>query len=70
MLLELPKDQVLEFIRERAGADEVARAEEDLPERIDTRKHADLLATFGVNPIEVLSQFNGNVSTRFGPSEA
>jgi hypothetical protein len=62
--MEIAKQQLLEFVRERAGTDEVARAEEDLPERVDTERDADLLDRFGIDPVEVTSQFNGGRRVR------
>lgn len=60
--MEVSKDQVLEFVRERRGSDEMARAERELPDRVDTEQDARLLSKFGVNPLEVLSQFNGGIT--------
>ena len=60
--LELSREHVLDFVRERAGADGVARAEAELPDRVDTTRHAELLSGLGLDPSEIVSQFNGRWS--------
>lgn len=55
--MEIPKGQVLEFIRERAGGDQAAQAEQELPEPVDTERDAGLLERFGVNPQDLLGRF-------------
>jgi hypothetical protein len=57
--MEIAKQQLLEFVREHSGGDEIARAAEDLPERVDTERDGDLLDRFGIDPVEVKSKFNG-----------
>jgi hypothetical protein len=57
--LEVAREQVLEFVRGRGGEERIARAEQELPERIDTDRDAELLTGLGVDLLEVLSQFNG-----------
>jgi hypothetical protein len=59
--LEIAREQVLEFVRSRAGDDGLARAEQELPARIDTERDAELLDGLGVDPLEVVSQFNGGL---------
>lgn len=60
--MELAREQVLDFVRERAGAEGIARAEAELPDRVDTTRHAELLSGLGLDPSEIASQFNGRWS--------
>ena len=57
--MELAREQVLEFVREATGEEGIARAQEQLPERVDTDRDAQLLSGLGVDPFEIASQFNG-----------
>lgn len=58
--MEIPKEQVLEFVP--GGAAEIARANEELPEMIDTDRDAALLEGHGIPPMTLLGQFNGSAS--------
>ena len=57
--MEIAREQALEFVRSRAGEDGLPRAEQELPAHIDTERDAELLNGLGVDPLEVVSQFNG-----------
>lgn len=48
--MQIPREMVVERIRELADADTAARAETELPEKVDPATHADLLRGFGVDP--------------------
>ena len=57
--MEIPKEQVLDLIREQAGGDQASQAEQELPEQVDTERDAGLLEKFGVNPQDLLGKFGG-----------
>ena len=61
--LELAREQVLEYVREAVGEEGILRAREQLPERVDTDRDAELLSGLGVDAFEVASQFNGGRQT-------
>lgn len=50
MTMQIPKEMVVERIRERADAETVARAESELPNKIDPTADAELLRGFGLDP--------------------
>lgn len=52
--MEIPKEMIINLIRERLGGDKAAEAEGELPEKVDTEQHSDLLSKFGVDPQELL----------------
>ncbi len=57
--MEIDKEMVLSFLRERgeqAKADEAAR---ELPDRVDTERDSGLLQRFGVDLGELLGRFAG-----------
>jgi hypothetical protein len=53
--MQIPKDMVMSFIRERIGGDHAAQADAQLPDQVDHEQHADLLNQLGVNPQDLLS---------------
>lgn len=59
--MEIPKEQVLELIRERVGGDQAAQAEQELPDQVDTERDAGLLEKFGVNPQDLAGKFGGGL---------
>jgi hypothetical protein len=59
--MEIPKDKILELIREHGNADQAGEAEQQLPDRVDPERHADLLQKFGIDPQEVLGKLGGQI---------
>jgi hypothetical protein len=64
--MEIPKDKVLDLIRERVGSDKANEAASELPDQVDPEKHADLLSKFGIDPQQLLSGGLGGVAGRLG----
>jgi hypothetical protein len=59
--MEIPKEKILELIREHGNADKAGEAEQQLPDQVDPDKHADLLQKFGIDPHEVLGKLGGKI---------
>jgi hypothetical protein len=59
--VEIPKDQILQFLRDRGDTDRAAQAEQELPDLVDTEQHSDLLSRFGIDPQELISRFGGGL---------
>jgi len=59
--MELDKKQVVDFIREHADQTRADQAQSELPEKVDTDKHGDLLAKYGVQPQDLLSKLGGGL---------
>jgi hypothetical protein len=57
--MQIPKEQILEFLRSRGEQDKASQADGELPDQVDTDKDAGLLQKFGINPQDLLSQFGG-----------
>jgi hypothetical protein len=64
--MEIPKDKILELIRERAGGDKADQAAGELPDRVDPEQHGDLLQKFGIDPQELLGGGLGDVAGKLG----
>lgn len=54
--MEIPKDQILDMIRQQKGDDQ---ADQEMPEQVDPERDSGLLAKFGIDPGDVLSKFGG-----------
>jgi hypothetical protein len=59
--MEIPKEQILQFLEERGSSDQVTQAEQELPEQVDPEQDADLLSKFGVDPQELIARFGGGL---------
>jgi hypothetical protein len=53
--MEIPKEAILEFLRERGDSDQANQAERELPDQVDTERDSGLLSRFGVDPQELLA---------------
>jgi hypothetical protein len=54
--MEIPKDKILDLIREQGKSDKVQQAEQELPDQVDPEQHSGLLQKFGLEPQDVLSK--------------
>lgn len=64
--MEIPKDKILELIRERVGGQQADQAAGELPDQVDPQQHGDLLAKFGLDPQELLGGGLGDVAGKLG----
>ena len=55
--MEIPKQQILEFVQ--GGSSAIVRADEELPDCVDIDRDAALLADLGIDVANLLGQFNG-----------
>jgi hypothetical protein len=52
--MEIPKDKILELLRQRGEHDKAGQAEQELPDQVDTERDAGLLDKLGVDPKDLL----------------
>jgi hypothetical protein len=65
--MEIPKDKIIQLIRDRVGGDKADEAERELPDQVDPEKHADLLSKFGIDPKDLLGGGGlGDVAGKLG----
>jgi hypothetical protein len=57
--MQVPKEQILEFLREQGKSDQVEQADRELPGQVDTERDAGLLEKFGIDPQDILSKLGG-----------
>jgi hypothetical protein len=60
--MEIPKDKIIEMLRERGADDKVQQAEQELPDQVDPEKHRDQLEKLGLNPDDLL----GSIGDKLG----
>ena len=64
--MQIPKEQILELLRSRGEQDKAAQADGELPDQVDTEKHAGLLEKLGIDPGDIVSQLGGGLSSKLG----
>jgi hypothetical protein len=57
--MQIPKEQILELLREQGKGDQVGQADQELPDQVDTDQHAGLLEKFGLSPADLLGKLGG-----------
>jgi hypothetical protein len=60
--MEIPKDKIIELLRSRGDRDKAEQAGSQLPDTVDTEKHAELLSKLGIDPQDVLSKLGGGLA--------
>jgi len=57
--MEIPKDQILNMLRERGDHDQADQAAGELPDQVDPERDAGILSKFGLDPQEILGKLGG-----------
>ena len=57
--MNIPRELVVEQIRSRGDAEATTRAEQELPEKVDPDRDADLLRGFDLDPATLVETFSG-----------
>jgi hypothetical protein len=55
----IPKDMIVERIRARGDFDGAERADQELDEKVDTERDAEVLARLGVDAGDLVEDFRG-----------
>jgi hypothetical protein len=59
--VEIPKDQILDLLRQQGDTDKAGQAEEELPDQVDTDRDAGLLSKFGIDPQDLIGKLGGGL---------
>ena len=59
--MQLDKSQVLDMLKSRGDNDLASMAASELPDKVDTDQHADLLSKFGISPQDLVGKITGGV---------
>ena len=57
--MQIPKDEILDLLRSRGQNDKASRAEEALPDEVDTVEDAALLQELGIEPLDIIGALGG-----------
>ena len=57
--MEVPKDQILELLRNRGDTEKAEQADQELPDQVDPERDSGLLSKLGIEPAELLGKFGG-----------
>ena len=64
--MQIDKQQIIEFLRNRGDQDKADQAQNDLPDQVDTDEHSGLLDKLGVNPQDLLGGGAGGIGDKLG----
>ena len=57
--MEIPKDKVLETLRERGDHDKAQQADQQLPDQVDPERDKGILEQLGIDPEDLLGNLGG-----------
>jgi hypothetical protein len=57
--MEIPKEQILDLLRQQGDHDKAGQAEQELPDQVDTDRDSGLLEKFGISPQDLISKLGG-----------
>jgi len=60
--MQIPKDKIIQMLRERGADDKVQQAEQELPDQVDPEQHKDQLQKLGIDPQDLL----GGIGDKLG----
>ena len=63
--MEIPKDKILELLKQRGDHDKADQAERELPDTVDTERDQSMLDRLGIDPQDLLGNLGG-LGGKFG----
>jgi hypothetical protein len=57
--MEIPKDKILEMLKDQGKGDQAGQAEQELPDQVDPQRDSGLLSKFGLEPQDLIKKFAG-----------
>jgi hypothetical protein len=64
--MQIDKDQIIAFLKERGQQDKADQAQQELPGTVDTEKDSGLLSKLGIDPADLLGGLGGGVAGKLG----
>jgi len=64
--MQIDKSQIIELLKSRGDHDKAQQAESELPGKVDTDEHADLLGKLGLSPQDLLGKLGGGLGGKLG----
>jgi hypothetical protein len=57
--VEIPKDKILDLLRQRGDNEKADKAEQELPDQVDPDRDRGLLEKIGIDPQDLLGNLGG-----------
>jgi hypothetical protein len=57
--MEIPKDKILELLRQRGDHDKAQQADQQLPDQVDPERDKGMLDQLGIDPQDLLGNLGG-----------
>jgi hypothetical protein len=57
--VEIPKEKILDLLRQQGKSDQADQAQQELPDQVDPERDSGLLAKFGIDPQDLLGKLGG-----------
>ncbi len=54
--MEIPKDKIIQLLKDRGDHDKAAEADQELPDKVDHEEDANLLEKYGIDPKDVIGK--------------
>jgi hypothetical protein len=64
--MQIPKDQILDFLRSKGDSSKADQANSELPDQVDTDQDAGLLSKFGIDPKQLMGGLGGGLGGKLG----
>jgi len=59
--MEIPKDKILDMLKEQGKGDQVEKADQELPDQVDPERDSGKLEKFGIKPQDVMGKLGGGI---------
>ncbi len=59
--MEIPKEKILDLLRQQGKSDEARQADQELPDQVDPDRDSGLLGKFCIDPQELLGGLGGKI---------
>jgi hypothetical protein len=64
--MEIPKDKILELLRQRGEHDKAEQADKELPAQVDPDRDQGILEKVGIDPQDLLGNLPGGLGEKLG----
>lgn len=65
--MNIDKSTILDFLRQQGKEDQVAQADQELPEQVDTERDGGLLSRFGIDVGDLLAKLPDGLADKIPP---
>ena len=64
--MEIPKDKILDLLRQRGDHDKAEQADQQLPDQVDAERDRGILEQLGIDPQDLLGNLPGGLGDKLG----